>query len=169
MVYSELGKGTTFRLYLPRLDDAVRLSPAPQAPEMIPYGTETVLVVEDEEPLRILARTCLESNNYSVLDAPDAPTALELAKKHRGRIHLLLTDVIMPGMSGRELANRLIALQPEIKVLYMSGYTNDLIDQHGILDHDTVLIEKPFSLRSLLAKVYHVLHPTQSSKTANAN
>ncbi|MGA9042466.1 MAG: PAS domain S-box protein [Terriglobales bacterium] len=167
MVYSEVGKGTTFRLYLPRLAGAAEVVPQLHAPETVPCGTETVLIVEDEEPLRILARTCLESNHYSVLDAPDGAAALELVKKHPGRIHLLLTDVVMPGINGRELANRLTALQPEIKVLYMSGYTNDLIDQQGILDQDTALIEKPFTLRSLLAKVYQVLHPAQCGKAAN--
>jgi two-component system, cell cycle sensor histidine kinase and response regulator CckA len=92
MVSSEVGKGTTFRLYLPRLGDDVQLSLPPEALKAIPRGTEVVLVVEDEEPMRALARTCLESNGYSVLDAPDAATALRLAKEHRGLIHLLLTD-----------------------------------------------------------------------------
>jgi two-component system, cell cycle sensor histidine kinase and response regulator CckA len=169
MVYSEVGKGTTFRLYLPRLADAAKPSLTTQTAETLPQGTETVLVVEDEEPLRVLARTCLESNNYTVLDAPNGAAALELARKHPGCIHLLLTDVVMPGMSGRELANQLIALQPEVKVLYMSGYTNDLIDHHGILDPGTVLLEKPFTLRLLLTKVYQVLHATQAGKAANAN
>jgi two-component system cell cycle sensor histidine kinase/response regulator CckA len=166
---SELGKGTTFRLYLPRLSDTAKLALPLQAPETLPCGTETILVVEDEEPLRTLTRTCLESNHYYVLDAPDAATALDLAKKHNGRIHLLLTDVVMPGMSGRTLANQLTASRPELKVLFMSGYTNDLIDQHGILDRDTVLLEKPFTLHSLLTKVYHALHPAQSCKAATAN
>jgi CheY-like chemotaxis protein len=114
-------------------------------------------VVEDEEPLRMLARSCLESNGYLVLDAPDAAGALKLAKKHGGRIHLLLTDVVMPGISGRQLANDLIALHPEIKVVYMSGYPNDLINQHGILHPETVLLEKPFTLHLLLTKIYDVL------------
>jgi two-component system, cell cycle sensor histidine kinase and response regulator CckA len=166
---SELGKGTTFKLYLPRLSDTAMLPLPLQAPETLPCGTETVLVVEDEEPLRTLTRTCLESNHYYVLDAPDAAAALDLAKKHTGRIHLLLADVVMPGMSGRELATRLIASRPEVKVLYMSGYTTDLIDQHGILDRDTVLLEKPFTLHSLLTKVHHVLHAAQSSRAATAN
>jgi two-component system, cell cycle sensor histidine kinase and response regulator CckA len=169
IVYSEVGKGTTFRLYLPRLSDAAKLPLPPQALETIPHGRETVLVVEDETPLRLLARTCLESNGYSVLDAPDAVAALEFAKKHPGPIHLLLTDVVMPGMSGHELANRMIALQPEVKVLYMSGYTNDLINRHGILDWDTVLLEKPFTLHALLTKVYKTLHATKSGKSASAN
>jgi two-component system, cell cycle sensor histidine kinase and response regulator CckA len=165
MVYSVLGKGTTFRLYLPRLDDAAKPSPVSQAVKTIHVGTETVLVVEDEEPLRILTRICLESNGYSVLDAPDAAVAIELAKKHRGHIDLLLTDVVLPGMSGRELAKCLTA-QREVKVLYMSGYNNDLIDHRGILDRDTVLLEKPFTLHSLLTKVYEVLHTSQSGLAA---
>jgi two-component system cell cycle sensor histidine kinase/response regulator CckA len=163
--FSALGEGTTFRVFLPRLGDAAKLSLPPQAVKMIHLGTETVLVVEDEEPLRMLARICLESNGYSVLDAPNAAAALELAKRHGGRIDLLLTDVVMPGMSGRELAKRLTA-QRGVKVLYMSGYNNDLIDQHGVLDRDTVLLEKPFTLHSLLTKVYEVLHTGQRGKAA---
>jgi two-component system cell cycle sensor histidine kinase/response regulator CckA len=166
--YSVLGEGTTFKLYLPRLGDAVTLSLPSQALETIPPGTETVLIVEDEEPLRLLARLCLESNGYSVLDAPNATAALELAEKHDGRIDLLLTDVVMPGMSGRELAQRLSA-QRGVSILYMSGYNNDLIDNHGILDRDTVLLEKPFTVHSLLSKVYEVLHKAQAVKTIAAS
>ena len=168
MVYSELGKGTTFKLYLPRLSESANLVVPLQQLDPPPGGTETVLVVEDEEALRILTRTCLESNHYHVLDAPDAAKALDLAQKHTGHIHLLLTDLIMPGMSGRELATQLIGLRPEIKVLYMSGYTNELIDQHGILDRDTALLEKPFTLHSLLTKVYQALHAAGKSKAATA-
>jgi two-component system, cell cycle sensor histidine kinase and response regulator CckA len=161
-VSSELGKGTAFRLYVPRLARDAKLPLLPKALEAIPFGTETVLVVEDEEPLRSLARTCLESNGYSVLDASDTAAALELARNYPGRIHLLLTDVVMPGIGGRELAKRLMVLQPEVKVVYMSGYTNDLIDQQGNLDRDTVLLEKPFTLHALLTKVYQALHLAQS-------
>jgi two-component system, cell cycle sensor histidine kinase and response regulator CckA len=163
-IHSALGEGTTFRLYMPRLDDPVADLSLPQsAIETIPRGIETVLIVEDEEPLRTLARTCLESNGYFVLDAPNAAAAFKLSKKYRGRIHLLLTDVVMPGMNGRELAERLIALRG-VKVLYMSGYNNDLTDHCGVLDDETVLIEKPFTLRSLLTKVHKVLH-SQSGKS----
>jgi PAS domain S-box-containing protein len=166
--FSALGKGTTFRVYLPRLGDAAKLSLPPQAVETIHPATETVLVVEDEEPLRMLARICLESNGYSVLDAPNAAAALKLAKKHRGRIDLLLTDVVMPGMSGRELAKRLTSQQRGVKVLYMSGYNNVLIDHQGILDPDTALLEKPFTLHSLLIQVYKVLHTPRTGKTIAA-
>jgi two-component system, cell cycle sensor histidine kinase and response regulator CckA len=165
--FSVLGKGTTFKLYLPRLNYGSRVSVPSQALETIHLGTETVLVVEDEEPLRMLARICLEGNGYRVLDAPDAAAALELAGNYSGRIDLLLTDVVMPGMSGRELAKRLSS-RGGVKVLYMSGYNNDLIDHDGILDRDTVLLEKPFTLHSLLTKVYEVLH-RESAKAAEAN
>jgi two-component system cell cycle sensor histidine kinase/response regulator CckA len=169
MVSSELGKGTAFRLYVPRLGGDARLPLPLQALEAIHCGTETVLVVEDEEPLRSLARTCLESNGYSVLDAPDAAAALALAGDYPSPIHLLLTDVVMPGIGGRELAKRLRVLQPEVKVVYMSGYTNDLIDQQGKLDRDTVLLEKPFTLHALLTKVYKALHLVQSDRAAAGN
>ena len=169
MVSSELGKGTALRLYVPRLGGDARLPLPRKALEAIPCGTETVLVVEDEEPLRSLARTCLESNGYSVLDAPDAAAALELAGDYPSPIHLLLTDVVMPGIGGRELARRLRVLQPEVKVVYMSGYTNDLIDQQGKLDRDTVLLEKPFTLHALLTKVYKALHLAQSDRAAAGN
>jgi two-component system cell cycle sensor histidine kinase/response regulator CckA len=161
--YSDLGMGSTFRVYLPRVENSVRPAVPFVLPEMTPRGSESILVVEDELPLRTLIRTCLESNGYMVIDSPNAVAALHLAKKHHGRIHLLLTDVIMPGMSGRELAQRLNSKRG-IKVLYMSGYTNALIDQHGVLDLDTVLLEKPFTLHSLLAKVYEVLHVAQRSQ-----
>jgi CheY-like chemotaxis protein len=103
-----------------------------------------------------------------VLDAPNAAAALKLAKKHRGRIDLLLTDVVMPGMSGRELAKRLTSQQRGVKVLYMSGYNNVLIDHQGILDPDTALLEKPFTLHSLLIQVYKVLHTPRTGKTIAA-
>jgi two-component system cell cycle sensor histidine kinase/response regulator CckA len=156
-VYSAQGMGTTFKLYLPRLGDGAKLSSSLEALEKIRPGTETVLLVEDEEPLRILARICLESHGYSVLDAPNAVSAIELAKKHRGKIHLLLTDIVMPGMCGRELANLLTA-RHRVKVLFMSGYNRDLINHHGLLDPDIAFLEKPFTLHSLLTQVSKVVH-----------
>jgi two-component system, cell cycle sensor histidine kinase and response regulator CckA len=155
--HSVPGEGTTFTVYLPRIAESAKMSGPPETLEKIPFGTETVLIVEDEESLRMLARICLESNGYSVLDAPNAAAALKLAKKYDGRIHLLLTDVVMPGMSGRELAECLTD-QRDVRVMYMSGYNNELIDHCGTLERDTVLLEKPFTLHSLLIKVYEVLH-----------
>jgi PAS domain S-box-containing protein len=166
IVYSEPGKGSTFRLYVPRVEGSAKVPTPPPAVQAIPHGTETILVVEDEEALRVLARTCLESNGYRVIDAADPAAALDLAGKYSGRIDLLLSDVVMPGMGGREMATRLAALQPEVKVLYMSGYTNDLIDQHGILDGHTGLLEKPFTLQGLLAKVHKSLHADNLGKAA---
>jgi CheY-like chemotaxis protein len=116
-----------------------------------------VLLVEDEDAMRQLARECLEASGYSVLAAPNGEAAIEIAKQHRGPIELVLTDVIMPGISGRELARALTALRPEMKVLYMSGYPNDLIAQHGLLDPDTILVEKPFTFHSLLTKIQQAL------------
>ena len=103
--------------------------------------------------MRQLARECLEASGYSVLVAPNGEAAIEVAKKHRGPIELVLTDVIMPGISGRALARALTAIRPEAKILYMSGYPNDLIAQHGLLDPDMILVEKPFTFHSLLTKL----------------
>jgi two-component system, cell cycle sensor histidine kinase and response regulator CckA len=152
-VYSELGKGATFRIYFPRAEGTEHRSEQPATPLPPPSGSETVLLVEDEDPLRQLARTCLETGGYRVLSVPDAKAALELFDNSPEPIDLLLTDVIMPGMSGRELADLVCKLRPGIKVLFMSGYTNDLIAQYGVLDPGTLLLEKPFTLYSLLDKV----------------
>src|SRR4029077_4777264 len=156
-VYSEPDKGTIFKIYFPQAVGAAQPAGQAETSALLPSGSETILVVEDEEPLRRLARTCLESNGYSVLDVPDGDAAVEPVAGHEGPIHLVLTDVILPGMSGRDLAKHLTTCRPEMKVLYMSGYTNDLIAQYGVLDPDTMLLEKPFTLRSLLTKVHQAL------------
>jgi CheY-like chemotaxis protein len=144
-VYSELGKGATFRIYFPRAEGIEQRQQEQVAALPPPSGTETVLLVEDEDPLRQLACTCLETGGYKALSVPDAKTALELIDDNPETIDLLLTDVIMPGMSGRELADIVGKLRPGIKVLFMSGYTNDLIAQYGVLDAGTLLLEKPFT------------------------
>jgi PAS domain S-box-containing protein len=166
-VYSEPGKGTTFKIYFPRSDEAQKAADAAETSPAMSSGSETVLLVEDEEPLRQLARTCLETGGYTVLCAPDAKSAIEVARLHPDAIHLLLTDVIMPGLSGHDLAKIMSALRPDIKILYMSGYTNDLIAQYGVLDSETLLLEKPFTLYSLLNKVDLALHGRQT-KAARA-
>jgi two-component system cell cycle sensor histidine kinase/response regulator CckA len=156
-VYSELGKGTTIRVYLPRVDN----SPAPLSSANprteVRQGTETVLLVENTDSLRNLAKELLKSSGYAVLDAESGKEALRIASAFGGTIHLLLTDVIMPGMGGKQLAEQLTSLRPATRVLYMSGYSNDGIVQSGILESRALLLEKPFTREILLRKVRQVL------------
>jgi len=162
-VYSESGKGTTFKVYLPRVADraespAMVVSPAETA--ATEPGTETILLVEDEANLRYLARQFLEKQGYRVIEAADGAVAMQIAVAHEGLIHLLLTDVIMPGMNGRELAQRMSEIRPNTKVLYMSGYTENVIGHNGTLDAGVRLLQKPFTLRELKSKVREVLDST---------
>jgi len=168
-VYSEVGKGATFRIYFPRAEGVEHGTEKEAVQPLPPRGTETVLLVEDEDPLRQLARTCLETGGYKVLSVPNAKAALELIEQTPDPIDLLLTDVIMPGMSGRELANIVTRLRPGIKVLFMSGYTNDLIAQYGVLEAGTLLLEKPFTLYSLLDKVDSALQTTARAVSASVS
>lgn len=155
-VYSEPGQGATFKIYLPRVDEPLDDLRKEAAGE-IPRGSETVLLVEDEETVRNLAVRVLAGLGYRVLEAPDGGVAFELGGQYREPIHLLLTDVVMPGMSGRELALRLLEIHPEAKVLYMSGYTDDAIVSHGVLSPGVGFIQKPFTLEGLSRKVREVL------------
>jgi two-component system cell cycle sensor histidine kinase/response regulator CckA len=157
-VYSEPGDGTTFKIYLPRIEDGASSVDEIREPvvESI-HGAETILLVEDEEVVRTLARQVLEINGYTVLEAESAADALILFEKHEGQIHLMVTDVVMPGKSGRELAERLVPSQPGMKVLYMSGYTDDAIVHHGVLDAGTSFLQKPFTPDALARKVREVL------------
>ena len=123
----------------------------------LPRGRETILLVEDDETLRPLTRNCLENAGYTVLECAHGAAALEVVAQEIRRIDLLFTDVIMPRMSGPQLAHAVLALCPKMKVLYMSGYTDDLIAEHGALDQGVLLLEKPFTLESLLNKVRIVL------------
>ena len=166
-VYSEVGRGTTFKIYLPRVEEASepRAHAAPLA--ATPRGSETVLLVEDEEVVRKLARDILELNGYSVLAAADCREALSLCERHRGPIHLMLTDVVMPQMSGRELAERAAALRPAMRVLYMSGYTDDSIIHHGVRDAGVAFLEKPFTPDAMARKVREVLdNPREAARGA---
>ena len=155
-VDSEPGRGTTFQVYLPRAEGP----PAPRSvaglrpPER---GSETVLLVEDEDAVRRLAREVLEGNGYAVIEASHGGEALRRAEEFRGPIHLLLTDVVMPGLGGRQLAEGLSALHPETRVLYLSGYTEDAVVRHGVLQAETNFLQKPFSLTALTQKVREVL------------
>ena len=168
IVRSELGKGSTFHLYLPRLGEGAKLHAEPPVLESLPVGIGTVMVVEDEEALRTLVCTCLESSGYTVLDAPDAATALRLAERDSRRIDLLLSDLVMPGMGGPDLVDRMQALHPKVRVLFMSGYTNDSMGQHRVLEPGTGLLEKPFTLHALLSRVGRVLHRVEGGKAAAA-
>lgn len=156
-VYSELGQGSSFKIYLPRVEKTSEPIEAIVSRAPLPGGSEVILLVEDEDSLRKLTRTCLEDAGYTVMVAEDGQSAMKTAKQQNGPIHLLLTDVVMPGTSGRQLAETLSRLRPEIRVLYMSGYTNDLIAHHGVLETGAVLLEKPFNLATLLAKVREAL------------
>jgi PAS domain S-box-containing protein len=171
-VYSEPGKGSTFKIYLPRVTEAGEAAAAStvQTQATVP-GQETILLVEDEATVRKLARECLQLQGYVVLEAVEGAAALQLAQMHPGPIHLLLTDVIMPGMTGRELASRLSRSRPGIKVLYMSGYTENVIGHNGMLDAGVMLLQKPFSLPTLRAKVREVLEtelPLEASLAADS-
>ena len=155
-VYSEPGRGTTFKIRLGRIDDPVD-APDAGAAESAPTGSETILLVEDEEEVRDLAREFLEASGYTVLNAHDAGEALTMAERHADPIHLLLSDVVMPQMSGREVAGRLAVTRPDTKVLYMSGYTDDAVVRHGALERGISFLQKPFTVYSLGRKVREVL------------
>jgi len=156
-VYSESGKGTTFKLYLPRHAGQADEIKEESVAEIPPGRGETVLVVEDEASILQLAVKILEGLGYAVLTANTPGSAIELVKQHADEIHLLITDVVMPEMNGRELAERLLPLDPHLKVLFMSGYTADVIAHRGVLDEGVRFIQKPFSTKDLATKVREAL------------
>jgi CheY-like chemotaxis protein len=162
-VYSEVGVGTSFKVYLPVVDEQVTEQEADAERPKNPAGTETILLAEDEEMVRKLTRESLRMHGYTVLEAANAEEALLICEQHEGPIHLLLTDVVMPRTSGKELAEQLVRLHPETRVLYMSGYTDHAIVHHGILDGDIAFIGKPFTPDALVLKVVEVLHQNLSS------
>jgi two-component system, cell cycle sensor histidine kinase and response regulator CckA len=155
-VYSELGRGTTFKVYLPRIDaaaDSLR-------PELLPEsvgGRETILLVDDDDQVRAVTRAILQRSGYQVIDARDAGDALEHASRHAGNIDLLLTDVVMPKMSGPELAKRVAEVRPGTKLLCMSGYTDDSVVRHGVLEGHVAYLQKPITPEALVIRVRQVL------------
>jgi PAS domain S-box-containing protein len=156
-VYSEVGHGTSFKIYLPRVDAPVDSAASRAARSSASRGSETVLVVEDVEQVRTVTRRMLERQGYTILEAADGAAALRVAAAHPGALHLLLTDVVMAGMDGRQLAERLIAERPTLRVLYMSGYTDEAIVHHGLLEAGIAYVQKPFTPGTLGQKLRAVL------------
>jgi len=168
-VESELGSGSAFRIYLPQVHEEPAVS-APTAHFSTSglQGTETILLVEDEESLRKLAEAFLRSHGFRVLVAHDAEEAVRLEARHSGEIHLLLTDVIMPGLNGRALGEKLCPRHPEMRVLYMSGYTDSFIAAHGVLEEGQALLSKPFTEEGLIEKVREVLDAEGAGASASS-
>ncbi len=156
-VYSEPSQGTTFKIYLPRVDERVETVEPVRLPVEMLRGTETVLLVEDDAGVRALARGVLKSGGYTLLEASNGVEALRVAKQHDDTIHLLVSDVVMPGMSGRQLEVHLVAMRPNVKTLYMSGYADSTIVHDSILEPSLAFLQKPFMPDALLRKVREVL------------
>ncbi len=156
-VASELGVGTSFNLYFPCIAASVSEDPCEPSCSDGPYGGETILIVEDDAAVRHFTKTILVKYGYRILEAANGEEALQIAKKHSGDIHLLLTDVVLPGINGMEVSERLKALRPIVKVLFVSGYTADVIARRGVLNPGVSLLDKPFTPDNLASKVREVL------------
>jgi two-component system, cell cycle sensor histidine kinase and response regulator CckA len=162
--YSELGRGSTFKVYLPRAEEAVKTHPPKEPQPLAGKGTETILLVEDEDAVRSMISRVLQGSGYRVLEACQGAEAIDACRTHTGPIHLMVTDVIMPQMSGRELAERMAVFRPSMKVLFMSGYPDNAIVHHGVLDPGTAFLQKPFTLTALENKVREVLEANPGGK-----
>jgi PAS domain S-box-containing protein len=163
---SEVGNGTTFKIYLPRVEDSAESLSATNSPVQQNAGSETVLLVEDEESVRELVRETLLSRGYKVLEAENGEVGLRIAETCQETIDILITDVVMPGIGGRELVKRLVVQRPSMRVLYLSGYTEDAVLNQGSLGDDVAFLQKPFTLQALAKKVYDVLH-NRGAKSAS--
>ena len=156
--YSEPKQGTTFKIYLPQVEGDPESRRKEQTPLKGLSGSETILIVEDDVAVRTITVKILQRYGYRVFHAGKGEEALQVAEKHEGSIRLMITDVVMPGMNGHELAERMQFLHPELKVIFMSGYINDAIDHHGMLTPKVELLQKPFTPERLVSKVREVLN-----------
>jgi PAS domain S-box-containing protein len=161
-VHSEVGRGTVFQIYLPRVPDAERPRQSLGGPTTLDQGSETILLVEDEASVRVTARHVLSASGYTVLEAADGEAALQICQQHTEAIHLLLTDVVMPRMGGCQLADLLQPLRPDMKVLFLSGYTDDALVRHGVQESHMAFLQKPFTPAALARKVREVLDQQRS-------
>lgn len=161
-VHSKLGRGTVFKIYLPRTDAALAPAKPAAAVSDRPHGHERILIVEDDASVRTLTRRMLSDLGYSVLEASDGHEALRICKEATGRIDLVVTDVVMPKLSGRELAEQLEAIRPSMRVLFVTGYTDDSIVRHGVRQGDVNCLQKPFSADQLAHRVHQILHSLPS-------
>ena len=162
-VYSEAGVGTTFKIYFPRVIDTSEVVEVGDSTTELPTGTETILLVEDEETVRTLTRQILEMCGYTIHEAQNGREALVLCEKHVGRIDLLMTDVVMPEMGGRELAETILRSCPQMRVLFTSGYTDDAVVRHGVIDASTNFIQKPYATDELAQKVRGILDAPENT------
>jgi CheY-like chemotaxis protein len=165
-VYSEVGQGSAFKIYLPKTNSSVTEKAAGREPDL--EGGETILVVEDQVEVRRLAVAALQKYGYRVLEAADGKAALRLSREFAGPLDLLLTDVVMPGMTGRELADRLLELRPHTRVLFVSGYTEGAISYRGVLQSEVAYLQKPFTPQGLAQKVRATLGPRKSAGRGDA-
>ena len=156
-VYSEPGQGTTFKLYFPRVTEAVSAGASEESTLSRQLCSETVMLVEDETQVRELTQRMLKQLGYTVLTAAKGDEAIELSSAHPGAISLLVTDVVMPNMSGKQVADALVVTRPDIKVLFLSGYTDNTVGNHGVLDSNVNFLAKPFSRETLARKIREVL------------
>jgi two-component system cell cycle sensor histidine kinase/response regulator CckA len=161
---SETGHGTTFKIYLPLVEDGVPSGKSRADLKTMPHGSETILLAEDEDAVRSLTRYTLQMQGYTVLESKDGEDAVRVAGKYEGRIDLLMTDVVMPRMGGRQVAERLSRMQPGIKVLFLSGYTDDAVVRYGVLEADVAFLQKPFTPSALAGKVREVLDQGRGSE-----
>ena len=157
-MYSEKGHGSIFKVFLPQAyEEGEKIEERQPVSSDVAHGSETILVVEDDEMVRTLACSMLENLGYRILSADHPDQCIELVKQHEGTINLLLTDVVMPWMNGKDLYELLHRMRPDLKVIFMSGYTSNIIGHHGVLDQQIQFIQKPFSIHVLAEKVRFVL------------